>query len=222
MTAPSDTDRSGAASPASPATPAAASPVYFVDDDAAVRDAVSFLLASRGFEVRAFDSGSALLRALGPSPRQLRGVFLLDIRMEPMSGLRLHDELLARKLRNPVLFLTGHGDVPLAVAALKKGAFDFLEKPHGDNQLADRIEQALAVEAAMHSDDARTALRDARMASLTEREREVMHQVATGKLNKVIADGLGVSPRTIEIHRARVYAKLGVRSAAEVATMLAW
>jgi two-component system response regulator DctR len=120
-----------------------------------------------------------------------------------------------------VLFLTGHGDIPLAVEALKKGAFDFLEKPYGDNALADRIEQALAVEAAMHNQDERDALRDARMASLTDREREVMHRVAAGKLNKVIADELGVSTRTIEVHRARVYSKLGVRSAAEVATLLA-
>lgn len=200
---------------------AASGPVYFVDDDAGVRDAVSFLLASRGFDVRSYDSAAALLRALGPSPNPVRGVFLLDIRMEPMSGLRLHEELIARRLRNPVLFLTGHGDVPLAVEALKKGAFDFLEKPYGDNALADRIEQALAVEAAMHCQDERAALRDVRMASLTDREREVMHRVAAGKLNKVIADELGVSTRTIEVHRARVYAKLGVRSAAEVATLIA-
>lgn len=197
------------------------SPVYFVDDDTGVRDAVAFLLASRGFEVRSYASPAALLRTLGLSPGPVRGVFLLDIRMEPMSGLRLHDELIARRLRNPVLFLTGHGDVPLAVEALKKGAFDFLEKPYGDNALADRIEQALAVEEAMHSQDERAAVRDARIASLTDREREVMHRVAAGKLNKVIADELGVSTRTIEVHRARVYAKLGVRSAAEVATLLA-
>jgi two-component system response regulator DctR len=197
------------------------SPVYFVDDDTGVREAVDFLLASRGFEVRSYASAAALLRTLGLRPGPVRGVFLLDIRMEPTSGLRLHDELIARGLRNPVLFLTGHGDIPLAVEALKKGAFDFLEKPYGDNALADRIEQALAVEAAMHNQDERDALRDARMASLTDREREVMHRVAAGKLNKVIADELGVSTRTIEVHRARVYSKLGVRSAAEVATLLA-
>ena len=138
-----------------------------------------------------------------------------------MSGLRLHDELIMRRLRNPVLFLTGHGDVPLAVEALKKGAFDFLEKPYGDNALADRIGQALAVEAAMYSQDERAAVNGARLASLTEREREVMQRIAAGKLNKVIADELGVSIRTVEVHRARVYAKLGVRSGAEVATMLA-
>ena len=112
-------------------------------------------------------------------------------------------------------------DIPMAVDALKKGAFDFLEKPYSDNALADRVEQALAVDAAMHQTDARTEERQARLASLTEREHEVMLRVAAGKPNKVIADELHVSVRTVEVHRARVYAKLGVRSAAEVATLLA-
>jgi two-component system response regulator DctR len=133
----------------------------------------------------------------------------------------VHDEIVRRAWRNPVLFLTGHGDIPMAVDALKKGAFDFLEKPYGDNQLADRIEKALAVEAAMHESGTQEADREARLASLTTREREVMERVAAGKLNKVIADELHVAVRTVEVHRARVYAKLGVRSAAEVATLLA-
>lgn len=194
--------------------------VHLVDDDAGVRDALSFLLRSRGLMVRAFDGGPALLEALDAEPPP-RGIFLLDVRMEPMSGTRLHDELLARRLRNPVLFLTGHGDIPMVVEALKKGAFDFLEKPYSDNALADRIEQALAVDAAMQAEGAQVAERSARLASLTEREREVMARVAAGKLNKVIADELNVSVRTVEVHRARVFAKLGVRSAAEVATLLA-
>lgn len=194
--------------------------VHLVDDDLGVRDALAFLLRSRGLTVRAFDGGPALLAALdaeGPP----RGVFLLDVRMEPMTGTRLHDELLARRLKNPVLFLTGHGDIPMVVEALKKGAFDFLEKPYSDNALADRIEQALAVDAAMQAEGAQAAERSARLDSLTEREHEVMTRVAAGKLNKVIADELNVSVRTVEVHRARVFAKLGVRSAAEVATLLA-
>jgi len=194
--------------------------VHLVDDDPGVRDALSFLLRSRGLAVRAFDSGPALLEALDREPLP-RGVFLLDVRMEPMSGTRLHDELLARQLKNPVLFLTGHGDIPMVVEALKKGAFDFLEKPYSDNALADRIEQALAVDAAMQAQGAQAAERSARLASLTDRERDVMTRVAAGKLNKVIADELNVSVRTVEVHRARVFAKLGVRSAAEVATLLA-
>lgn len=196
------------------------STVHLVDDDPGVRDALAFLLRSRGLDVRAFDGGPALLAALdaGKTPR---GVFLLDVRMEPMTGTRLHDELLARGLKNPVLFLTGHGDIPMVVEALKKGAFDFLEKPYSDNALADRIAQALAVDAAMQVEGAQAAERAARLASLTEREQEVMARVAAGKLNKVIADELHVSIRTVEVHRARVFAKLGVRSAAEVATLLA-
>ena len=198
--------------------------VHLVDDDAGVRDALTFLLRSRGLTVRAFDSGPALLAALDAEVAPVgppRGIFLLDVRMEPMTGTRLHDELLARRLKNPVLFLTGHGDIPMVVEALKKGAFDFLEKPYSDNALADRIEQALAVDAAMQAEGAQAAERTARLASLTEREGEVMTRVAAGKLNKVIADELNVSVRTVEVHRARVFAKLGVRSAAEVATLLA-
>lgn len=198
--------------------------VHLVDDDPGVRDALAFLLRSRGLAVRTFDGGPALLETLDrEAPRQgpPKGVFLLDVRMEPMTGTRLHDELIARGLKNPVLFLTGHGDIPMVVEALKKGAFDFLEKPYSDNALADRIEQALAVDAAMQAEGAQVAERSARLASLTEREREVMARVAAGKLNKVIADELNVSVRTVEVHRARVFAKLGVRSAAEVATLLA-
>ena len=138
-----------------------------------------------------------------------------------MSGQRVHEALAERGLRNPVLFLSGHGDIPMAVEALKNGAFDFLEKPYSDNALAKRIAQALDVDAAMRSQDALVNERRARLSSLTERELEVMHRVAAGKLNKIIADDLHVSVRTVEVHRARVFAKLGVRSAAEVATMLA-
>jgi two-component system response regulator DctR len=202
-----------------PAPPAGV--VYLVDDEAVVLDALGFLLASHGLDVRPHGSGPALLATVDATPRPLPGVFLLDIRMEPMSGLAVHEELVARRLRNPVLFLSGHGDIPMAVEALKKGAFDFLEKPYVDNALADRVAQALAVDAAMQRQGAQVAERQARLSSLTEREHEVMLRVAAGKLNKVIADELHVSVRTVEVHRARVYAKLGVRSAAEVATVLA-
>jgi len=195
--------------------------VYLVDDETVVRDALTFLLGSRGLLVHGFDGAPALLAHLREAARPVRGVFLLDVRMEPMSGLRLHEELLAQGLRNPVLFLSGHGDIPMVVEALKRGAFDFLEKPYSDNTLVDRIEQALAVEQAMMRDDARQAEREARLASLSERERDVMARVAVGKLNKVIADELHIAVRTVEVHRARVFSKLGVRSAAELATWLA-
>ncbi|RZI83274.1 MAG: response regulator transcription factor [Rubrivivax sp.] len=194
--------------------------VYLVDDDAVVRDALAFLLGSRGLDVRPFDGGPALLAHLADSPRPIRGVFLVDVRMEPMSGLVLHEELLAQGVRNPLLFLSGHGDIPMVVEALKKGAFDFLEKPYADNTLVDRIEQALTIERAMLLDDARHAEGLARLASLSDREREVMPRVAAGKLNKVIADEMHIAVRTVEVHRARVFSKLGVRTAAELATWL--
>lgn len=195
--------------------------VYLVDDESVVRDALVFLLGSRGLLVHAFDGAAALLSFLATQPRPLRGVFLLDVRMEPVSGLRLHEMLLDQGLANPVLFLSGHGDIPMVVESLKKGAFDFLEKPYSDNTLVDRIEQALAVEAASYVDNARAAERTARLASLSEREREIMVRVAAGKLNKVIADELHIAVRTVEVHRARVFSKLGVRSAAELAGLLA-
>jgi two-component system, LuxR family, response regulator DctR len=195
--------------------------VFLVDDEAVVRDALAFLLGSRGLLVYSFPSAPALLTHLQSVPRPIRGVFLVDVRMEPMSGLILHETLLAQGIRNPLLFLSGHGDIPMVVEALKKGAFDFLEKPYSDNALVDRVEQAIAVEQAMLLDDRRHAEKEARLASLSEREREVMARVAAGKLNKVIADELHIAVRTVEVHRARVFSKLGVRSAAELATWLA-
>jgi two-component system, LuxR family, response regulator DctR len=202
-------------------SPHSAGTVFLVDDEAVVRDALAFLLGSRGLLVYSFPSAPALLDYLDTVPKPVRGVFLVDVRMEPMSGLILHETLLEQGIRNPLLFLSGHGDIPMVVEALKKGAFDFLEKPYSDNTLVDRVEQALAVEQAMRTDDARLAEKDARLASLSEREREVMHRVAAGKLNKIIADELHIAVRTVEVHRARVFSKLGVRSAAELATWLA-
>jgi two-component system, LuxR family, response regulator DctR len=195
--------------------------VYLVDDETAVRDSLAFMLRSRGLCVTAFDNGPALLAYLQSQSKPWRGVFLLDIRMEPMSGLDLFDALIDLHIKSPILFLSGHGDIPMVVDALKKGAYDFIEKPYSDNALADRIEGALSLEAAMQFSDAKVSENAARMSNLTEREKEVMHRVALGKLNKIIADDLGVSIRTIEVHRARVFSKLGIRSSAELATLLA-
>jgi two-component system response regulator DctR len=195
--------------------------LYLVDDEAPVRDALLFLFDSFGVPVRSFAGGAALLEWLDAQRAPLHGCFLLDVRMEGMSGLALHDALIARRVRNPILFLTGHGDVAMAVDALKKGAFDFIEKPYSDSTLVERVRQALAVDAATRTHDARDTEARARLASLTPRERDVMRRVAAGKQNKVIADELHVSVRTIEVTRARVFSKLAVRSAAEVATLLA-
>lgn len=195
--------------------------VHLVDDEAAVRDALTFLFQSHGLAVRAYASGPEFLASVDAGAGTVAGCVLLDVRMEPLSGLQVHDALVDRGNGVPVLFLTGHGDIPMAVEALKKGAFDFVEKPSGDVALVERVQRALAVDAARQAADSREEETAARLASLSEREREVMHRVAAGKLNKVIADELCISVRTVEVHRARVFGKLGVRSAAEVATLLA-
>jgi two-component system response regulator DctR len=193
--------------------------VHLVDDEAAVRDALTFLFQSHGLSARSYASGTEFLQALDGAA--LGGCVLLDVRMEPLSGLQVHDELLARACRLPVLFLTGHGDIPMAVEALHKGAFDFIEKPFSDTALVDRVLRALSVAEAQLASASQDGERQARFDSLSEREREVMTRVAAGKLNKVIADELCISMRTVEVHRARVFAKLEVRSAAELATLLA-
>lgn len=194
--------------------------VHLVDDEAPVRAALEFLFATHGIPIHGYDGANPFLQRLASGP-PLRGCVLLDVRMEPLSGLQVHDALVAQGADIPVIFLSGHGDIGMAVAALKKGAFDFVEKPFGDDALVERVREAIALDAtrqqALHSGDARGNA----LASLTERERDVLHRVAAGKLNKVIADELGVSMRTVEVYRARVYAKLQVRSAAELATLLA-
>ncbi len=193
--------------------------VHLLDDEAPVRDALAFLFRSHGLAVQCYVSGPELLQALQDPP--LRGCLVLDVRMEPMSGLQVHDELVARGVRLPVIFLTGHGDIPMAVEALHKGALDFVEKPFSDAALVERVQRALALDAQRHQGQAEQARAEATLATLTEREREVMVRVAAGKLNKVIADELCIAIRTVEVHRSRVFAKLAVRSAAELATVLA-
>jgi two-component system response regulator DctR len=194
--------------------------VHLVDDEAAVRDALQFLFESHGLEVCAYDGGSPFLQALD-AHIPLRGCVLLDVRMEPLSGLQIHDEMMRRGIQVPVIFLTGHGDIPMAVEALKKGAFDFVEKPFGDAALVERVRDAIASDTALQTELSKGDVLGAKVAGLTQRERDVMQRVAAGVLNKVIAADLHVSMRTVEVYRARVYAKLGVRSAAELATLLA-
>jgi two-component system response regulator DctR len=197
---------------------AAAAAAHVVDDDAAIRDALSWLLRSRGVPARTWDSGEAFLAAVDDA---MRGCVVLDVRMGAVSGIEVHDELIARGCAMPVIFLTGHGDVPLAVNALKKGAFDFVEKPFNDNQLVDRII------AAMRADEERRREREAgadvaaRVAQLTAREREVMERVLEGEHNKSIADALSIAVRTVEVHRAHIFEKMGVRSAVELARLVA-
>jgi two-component system, LuxR family, response regulator DctR len=191
---------------------------HIVDDDAAIRDALSWLLRSRGVAARAWASGEEFLAC---PAGELRGCVVLDVRMEGMSGIEVHDALIARGCALPVLFLTGHGDVPLAVAALKKGAFDFFEKPFNDNELVDRVVAAIRADEAARRAESEHEGVVARLASLTAREREVMERILDGEYNKSIADELGIAMRTVEVHRAHVFQKMGVRSAVELARLVA-
>jgi two-component system response regulator DctR len=188
-----------------------------VDDDEAIRDALGWLLRSRGVASRAWASGEAFLADYRP---ELSGCIVLDVRMTGMSGIELFEQLLARDCPLPVIFLTGHGDIPLAVAALKQGAFDFVEKPFNDNELVDRVLRALALDAERASARRDAAELAARLAQLTIREREVMELIVAGLLNKVIADRLGIAVRTVEVHRARIFEKMGARSAVELVQIL--
>ncbi|MCB1974553.1 MAG: response regulator transcription factor, partial [Burkholderiaceae bacterium] len=147
-------------------------------------------------------------------------VVLMDIRMEPLSGLNTFEKLTQLGCPWPVLFLTGHGDVGMAVAAVKNGAWDFLEKPFQDNLLVDRVEQALAAASAQQQALGEAQRLRAALASLSQREREVLDELLRGHYNKTIADHLGITPRTVEFHRANIFAKLGVHSAVELAHQL--
>lgn len=191
--------------------------VHIVDDDPAVRDALQWLLRSRGVASRAWSGGAEFLAAATPA---LAGCVLLDVRMPDMSGTELFDRLRRADCRLPVIFLTGHGDVPMAVQALKDGAFDFVEKPYDDNALVDKILAAIAHDAArLVRDDSIAAIRH-RLTQLTQREVEVMDRILAGKLNKVIADELGIAMRTVEVHRSHIFEKMGVRSAVELSRAL--
>ena len=191
---------------------------YLVDDDEAIRDSLGWLLESRGVACQSYPSAEDFLAAWEPS---LAGCLLLDIRMDGMSGPELFDILCERGSRLPVIFLTGHGDVPMAVSALKKGAFDFVEKPCNDNELVNRVIEALKLDenrrAAASGADSVNAL----ASRLTTREQQVMELILAGKLNKVIADELQISMRTVEVHRANLFEKMGVRTAVELAQLLA-
>ena len=196
--------------------------VYIVDDDASVREALAWLLRSRRLLSESFDSAEAFEQALGQAEPAAPACLLLDVRMPGASGLALFDRLVERGVAHawPVIFLTGHASVATAVEALKRGAFDFCEKPFSDNALVDRIVQALTV-----SDQhlARMRERDAlrsRLTDLTDRERDVMRLVVEGIPNKLIADQLDISVRTVEVHRSRVFDKMQVKSAVELANLL--
>lgn len=194
--------------------------LHIVDDEEVIRDSLLWLAKSRDIAATTYESGNAFLSSLdGKIKFDPQGeCVLLDVRMPVISGVALFETLAMRGLaqRLPIIFLTGHGDVPMAVDTLKRGAFDFFEKPFNDNKLMDRVQEALAASqqagamAAVHT----------RLAALSVREREVLGLIMDGKMNKVIADQLGISMRTVEVHRAHIFDKMDVKTAVELARLL--
>lgn len=208
-----------------PHTAAADTPartIFIVDDNADFRSSAHWWLAGAGYEVVDYADPAEALAGLRSARPAGPACVLLDVRMPGMSGLALFERLIERGLAAslPVIFLTGHGDVPTAVAAVKRGAFDFVEKPFSDNALVDRVEQALALSAEAIAARSQRGQLSQRMGELTEREREVMGLVIQGLPNKLIADQLNISVRTVEVHRARVFEKMNVKSAVELSNLL--
>lgn len=191
--------------------------VYIVDDDPDIRASLGLLLEAEGMTPRCLETPEALLATVTPDDA---GCLLLDIRLPGMDGLALQSALKRQGIALPIIFISGHGDIPMAVEAVSTGALDFLEKPLDEDQLLEQVHRALAEdrEARRHAQD--QAAIDERLARLTDREREVMELMLMGRLNKLIADNLGLSVRTVEIHRARVLEKLEARNAPEMVRLV--
>jgi two-component system response regulator DctR len=195
--------------------------IHIVDDDPDIRDGLAWLFDSRGYVAATWDGGPAFLDAAKAMLGHWgHAVVLLDVRMTPLSGLVTFERLKALCCPWPVLFLTGNGDVGMAVAAVKSGAWDFLEKPFQDNELVDRVEQALAAASAISDTDLEVYRLKQALTSLSPREREVLDELIRGHYNKTIADHLGITPRTVEFHRSHIFEKMGVNSAVELAHKL--
>lgn len=191
--------------------------IFVVDDDDAARDSLEALLVSIGHTVKSFASGNAFLDALEPD---WSGCIILDVRMPGLSGPQVQEKLLERKNFLPVIIVTGHGDLPMAVKAMKAGALDFIEKPFNEDVIMEGIAKALAHNSAERQRVDEVGQTLARIEALTPREREVMLQVALGHPNKIVAYELGISARTVEIHRARVIEKLKVRNLSELVRLV--
>lgn len=191
--------------------------VFAVDDDVAVLESLTLLLRSVGLPAQTYGSASEFLDAYDPAAP---GCLVLDVRMPGMSGLELQERLHALGSKLPIIFITAHGDVPMAVKAVKAGAVDFIQKPFRDQELIDKIQRALKVDAHLRMQVADLDEISARLSSLTPREKEVMEGVVAGKVNKVIAHELGLSQRTVEIHRARVMEKMKAKSLAQLVQMV--
>lgn len=191
--------------------------VYVVDDEASVRESLRWLLESIRLRVQTFDSAEAFLEAVTP---EACGCLVLDVRLRGMSGPELMDTLRERRMRLPILFLSAHGDVPLAVRAMKGGAIDFLQKPYNNQQFLDRVYQALQQDLHGRSERRRAVDLRARLEALTTREREILDQVVAGRSNKEVGRNLGISYKTVEAHRGRLMRKMGAASFAELLQMM--
>ena len=187
--------------------------VYVVDDDEAVRDSLQWLLEGKDYRVRCFDSAETFLARY--DPREV-ACLIADIRMGGMTGLDLQDRLLERKSPLPIVFITGHGDVPMAVGTMKKGAMDFIQKPFKEDQLVGTVERMLEHARNAFADHQQAANRGALLAKLTGREAQVLERIVAGRLNKQIADDLGISIKTVEAHRANIMEKLGANTVADL------
>ena len=187
--------------------------VYVVDDDEAVRDSLQWLLEGKDYRVRCFDSAESFLSRY--DPREV-ACLIVDIRMPGITGLELQDRLLERKSPLPIVFITGHGDVPMAVNTMKKGAMDFIPKPFKEEELLSVVERMLDQAREAFADYQHAANREAVMGKLTAREAQVLERIVAGRLNKQIADDLGISIKTVEAHRANIMEKLNANTVADL------
>ena len=187
--------------------------VYVVDDDEAVRDSLQWLLEGKDYRVRCFESAEAFLARY--DPREV-ACLIADIRMHGMTGLELQDKLIERHSPLPIVFITGHGDVPMAVDTMKKGALDFIQKPFDESALVSVVERMLEHARTACTDQQQAAAREALLAKLTGRESQVLERIVAGRLNKQIADDLGISIKTVEAHRANIMEKMGANTVADL------
>jgi FixJ family two-component response regulator len=193
--------------------PQIASTVYIVDDDEAVRDSLRWLLEANNYRVRAYASAEAFLAEYD---EQQPGVLIVDVRMPGMSGLELQEQLIVRKSSMPVVFITGHGDIPMAISTMKKGAVDFLEKPFDETALREIVGRMFEQANQRLTQAKAVRQHEAMLARLTSREQQVLERIVAGRLNKQIADDLGISIKTVEAHRANIMEKLQVTTVADL------
>ena len=190
--------------------------VYIVDDDEAVRDSLKWLLEGNGYSVKVFENAEQLLDTQTEQENSLAGCLILDVRMPGITGIELHDELLTKKINIPVIFITGHGSVTLAVKSMKKGAIDFLEKPFSEEEICKLVDGALKKDRESNDKKENELKAQCLLEKLTPRENQVLERITAGRLNKQKADDLNISIKTVEAHRANIMTKVEARTVAEL------